>query len=118
MRKKPRGLLDDSNLWWLKPSGPGNFPFATTPELPPSLDPQSVDLGLYNVRSNVPLYSGEVLTLKTHNPQTHPLPDVRLLELQWILNRVAAIRGAAEPDELDGNEDTDDDGGDCDILEP
>lgn len=89
--KDPEGYWMTLQLWWLKPSGPGNFSFATTPKLLSSFDLQSVDLELHNVRSNVPLYSREALTLKTHNPQTHPLPDMQLLELQWILNQVAAI---------------------------
>lgn len=52
--------------------------------------------------------SGHRFTLETSNPNTHPLPNKRLLEMQWHLNRVVALSGAAEAADLD--EDTDEEG--------
>ena len=40
--------------------------------------------------------SGDRVRLSTNNPEKMPLPDIRLLELRWMLNRVAAISGAAQ----------------------
>ena len=37
------------------------------------------------------------ISLETDDPVTRPLPDFRLLEMQWFLHRVAAMSGAAEP---------------------
>lgn len=109
LTKDPEGRWMPLKLWWLKPSSPTeNFIFATAFQLPQTFDPQDLGLELHNVRSNAPLRSGDVLTLRAHNPLAHTLPDTRLLELQGFLNRVIAIREAADPEELDDNEDTDD----------
>jgi hypothetical protein len=40
--------------------------------------------------------SGDRVRLSTNNPEKVPLPDIRLLEMQWMLNRVTAISGAAQ----------------------
>lgn len=47
--------------------------------------------------------SGEKITLQTDDP----LPSMELLEMQWILNRVKTISGAADipTDELDPDRD-------------
>ena len=39
--------------------------------------------------------SGEIFELTTNNPETHPLPSWELLEMQWFLQRVVAMSGAA-----------------------
>lgn len=36
-----------------------------------------------------------------------PLPSLELLEMQWILNRLTAIRGAAEEDDFYHDDDED-----------
>ena len=40
--------------------------------------------------------SGTVFTLTTEDPKEFPLPSRPLLEMQWLLHRVAAMSGAAE----------------------
>jgi hypothetical protein len=45
----------------------------------------------------VPICSGYEISLKTDGPVSRPLPDFRLLEMQWYLHRVTAMSGAAEP---------------------
>jgi len=52
--------------------------------------------------------SGDEISLETSNAEQYPLPDVRLLEMQWFLHRVAAMSGAAEPRD-DFGDDSDDD---------
>lgn len=53
------------------------------------------------------IVSGRLITLTTSDPENMPLPSFELLEMQWFLNRVAAMSGAAdfiEPDEEDDDE--------------
>lgn len=51
--------------------------------------------------------SGHIFTLETDDPKSKPLPSMELLELQWILHRIAAMRGAAEDDESEIDSDDD-----------
>ncbi|KAI2671571.1 hypothetical protein DTO027I6_4037 [Penicillium roqueforti] len=56
---------------------------------------------------NICLIHGETRTLETDDPESKPLPSMELLELQWILHRIAAMRGAAEDDESEIDSDDD-----------
>ncbi|EAW25653.1 uncharacterized protein NFIA_044720 [Aspergillus fischeri NRRL 181] len=85
--------------------------FGVRPQLPQDLCPKEYGVALHRIDNARPLVSGEEIKLETHNPQTHPLPDTRLLELQWMLNRVLALRGAAEPEDLEDESDVDSDEG-------
>jgi len=42
------------------------------------------------------IQSGTYFTLQTDDPETKPLPSFRLLELQWFLQRVMGMAGAAD----------------------
>jgi hypothetical protein len=42
-----------------------------------------------------------------HDPEDFPLPNIRLLEIQWVLHRLMAIRGASEEFSEDDYEDDD-----------
>ncbi|KAF7182130.1 hypothetical protein CNMCM7691_001518 [Aspergillus felis] len=85
--------------------------FSVRPQLPEDFCPTEYAVALHNIYDNLPLVSGDYITLETHNPETHPLPDTRLLDMQWMLNRVLALRGAAEPEELKDELDEDSDEG-------
>ncbi|KAF2257877.1 hypothetical protein CC78DRAFT_572870 [Lojkania enalia] len=52
---------------------------------------------LFNVESQHIIRSGDQISLKTDDPVSRPLPDFRLLEMQWFLHCVTAMSGAAEP---------------------
>jgi hypothetical protein len=52
--------------------------------------------------------SGDTFALRTVNPITHPLPSFELLEMQWHLNRIVSMSGAA--DIYDDDDDDDDPG--------
>ena len=55
--------------------------------------------------------SGDVFSLTTDDPDKLPLPSWPLLEMQWHLQRIAGMSGAAEASEdLDHNDDDDDNG--------
>ncbi|EER36787.1 conserved hypothetical protein [Histoplasma capsulatum H143] len=43
------------------------------------------------------LVSGQRVTVNTDDPDKRPLPSWDLLEMQWVLQRVAGMSGAAEP---------------------
>jgi hypothetical protein len=48
------------------------------------------------------IISGQMFTLTTSDPKEMPLPSFELLEMQWYLQRVAAMNGVADfPDDLD-----------------
>ena len=80
------------------PSIPGN--------LKGNLKGKTRKVGLLNLDTEEMIRSGDVIHLKTNDPEDMPLPDFRLLEMQWILHRVSALSGAAE---LSGDFDEDDD---------
>lgn len=39
--------------------------------------------------------SGDIFKLTTENPESHPLPNWNLLEMQWFMQRLVAMSGAA-----------------------
>jgi hypothetical protein len=41
------------------------------------------------------IYSGETFTFTTKDPKNLPLPSMELLEMQWLLQRLVAMSGAA-----------------------
>ncbi|KAL1796795.1 hypothetical protein ACET3X_005335 [Alternaria dauci] len=57
----------------------------------------------------IPLRSGTRFTMSTDDPVKRPLPDAGLLTLQWHLQRVLAMSGAAGWREEDFGDDDDDD---------
>jgi hypothetical protein len=60
--------------------------------------------GLFNLRTRQAINSGYQFTLTTTNTEASPLPDERLINLQWFLTRVLRMSGAAEPVDLDYDE--------------
>jgi hypothetical protein len=53
------------------------------------------------------LYSGYRFTMRTDDPENLPLPDPGLLEMQWHLQRILAMSGAAGWKEEDFDHDLD-----------
>ncbi|KAF7133739.1 hypothetical protein CNMCM5793_005093 [Aspergillus hiratsukae] len=47
------------------------------------------------------IISGHDIIFKTEDPDAYPLPSKKILELQWILNRVLALSGATNMHEED-----------------
>lgn len=52
--------------------------------------------------------SGDIFELKTDDVEARPLPSFTLLEMQWFLQRVTGMAGAADIEEDIGEEDWDD----------
>jgi HNH endonuclease len=63
---------------------------------------------LFNHETISQICSGDEISLKTDDPVLRPLPDFRLLEMQWVLHRVTALSGAAEPQDDFHDKDRDD----------
>lgn len=98
-------------FWWLKPSrSEGPTILCEIPELPADYNPESGGICLYNPLSHQTIKSGDCIVVRTPDPVLLPLPDTRILEMQWLLQRLAALSGAAEPEELDDNDNDDDEG--------
>lgn len=83
------------------------------PELPVDLT-SAGNLKLWNHVTETKICSGDQITFTTDDPELRPLPSLALLEMQWVLQRVAAMCGGAE--EHDDDEDDNDDDGDAGAL--
>ncbi|KAF2177893.1 hypothetical protein K469DRAFT_754850 [Zopfia rhizophila CBS 207.26] len=79
------------------------------PLLPANLDQGPNLVKLFNNETDTKIHSGCEISLKTDDPALRPLPDFRLLEMQWFLHRVTAISGAAELQDDFYDNDSDDD---------
>ncbi|KAJ5899494.1 hypothetical protein N7495_004238 [Penicillium taxi] len=112
---KPVGLSDTHTLlvqiYWLKVNPTPNT--TTRLLLRPSLACEGglagPGLGLYSHKLGRLLVSGDVIAIKTSDPEKLPLPSIEILTLQWNLLRVAALCTGGEEDE-DEMSDIDDDG--------
>jgi HNH endonuclease len=54
------------------------------------------DLRLFDCKTGREICSGDTIVLRTPDPALYPLPSMPLLEMQWILQQVAALSGAAD----------------------
>jgi hypothetical protein len=111
---KPIRLSDDMKrldiqfFWLAKGNHTSEVRILQRPLLPVDLNQGPNITKLFNVLTEKSICSGDVISLETDDPVAHPLPNLRLLEMQWFLNRVAAMSGAAEPQD-DFGDDSDDD---------
>ncbi|RAL03192.1 HNH endonuclease signature motif containing protein, partial [Aspergillus ibericus CBS 121593] len=102
VRTDPEGKWMVLRIWWLKVNASGGaVRLSNIPDLPGDVEPADYGIGMMNFRTQKPIRSGDEITLQTPDPVNLPLPDIRILELQWMMNRVAAMRGGAEPDDLE-----------------
>ncbi|OAX79243.1 hypothetical protein ACJ72_06438 [Emergomyces africanus] len=53
------------------------------------------NIRIYNCETNEQISSEQVITLTTEDPESMPLPDLNILDLQWKLHRVLALAAAA-----------------------
>jgi hypothetical protein len=99
----------DTQFFWLS-SNP-HVPEVNTIQVPLLSAPdQGPNLAkLFNHETDMKIHSGYEISFKTDDPVSRPLPDFRLLEMQWFLHRVTAMSGAAEPQDDLHDEDSDED---------
>jgi hypothetical protein len=58
--------------------------------------------------------TGDVFKIRSNNLDTHPLPDLEILEMQWVLQRLVSMSGAAGWADLeDGSDSTLPNGEEC-----
>jgi len=55
--------------------------------------------------SSLRIQSGETFTFTTKDPKNLPLPSLELLEMQWVLQRLVGMTGAAGWPSLDSSDD-------------
>ena len=99
---KPKEISSDKKslkveFYWLPRCDHSNqVNILRTPSIPEHLDGKTRRIGLWNVETDQRIRSGDIIYFETNDPENLPLPDFRLLEMQWILHRVSALSGAAE----------------------
>ncbi|KAJ9264668.1 hypothetical protein DTO212C5_7050 [Paecilomyces variotii] len=99
-------------FFWLQSRGfARQMSITTRPYLPAALDSGPRHAKLFNCLSETKVCSGDEFILTTDDPERKPLPSIELLEMQWTLQRLTAISGAADvnDEDLDDSDDDDDD---------
>lgn len=105
---QPGDLSDDFKcqkvkFYWLTPHRHSqHVDILQTPDMR-----QTSDQKLYNHETDKRILSGQEISLTTSDPNKLPLPDKRILEMQWYLQQVAALKGAAEVVDDDYSDDGD-----------
>lgn len=98
---KPIGLSDDNEhldvqFFWLRPyRHTSGVNLLWPPFLPADLSEGPNNVKLFDCASERKIRSGETISLRPDDPERGPLPSFALLEMQWILQRMAALSGAA-----------------------
>ncbi|RAL04463.1 HNH endonuclease signature motif containing protein [Aspergillus ibericus CBS 121593] len=84
-------------FWWLPlRTFSKHVDLRVAPFLPSDLRASPLNAKLWNRETDEPIYSGHLMTLTTRDPESMPLPSFDLLQMQWTLNRIAALAGAAD----------------------
>jgi hypothetical protein len=85
----------------------------TRPSLPSDLKHVGKQTKLFNCETSAQICSGDIITMHTVDPETHPLPSLEILGMQWALTRVLGMSGAADiaSEELDSDSEEDPDFG-------
>ncbi|PGG96572.1 hypothetical protein GX51_07768 [Blastomyces parvus] len=89
-------------FYWLQQRESRSGTMVKIPELPefPN-DVKLKGIKVYSIDDDHIIQSGEVMELTTSDPEKYPLPNWDLLEIQWILQRLTALRGAVDiPDTI------------------
>ena len=98
---------------WLQPRSKGKKHIMVNARICPDclaeIDSPGQHIRLIDCPSGKIITSGTRIAIKTDDPQKRPLPSFALLEMQWNLQRVAALSGMAEwRDQSYGDSDSDD----------
>lgn len=80
----------------------GNVNLFTQPQSSRDLDTPNGKIGLTTLSNPRRLKTGDKFTLTTDDPVNLPLPSFELLRLQFFLQRVCGMAGAAEALDLEG----------------
>jgi hypothetical protein len=91
-----RGTLKVEFHWFGKYDFTRKVSLEAPPIVPKGLDSGPGNARLWDCLTLEMIRSGDVLTFHTEDPNMYPLPSMDLLELQWAMQRVLALSGAAE----------------------
>ena len=95
---------------WLYPHRhEGRVALSVAPEIPEDHSSGPRQLKLYDLPTDRKLCSGDEISITTPDPDRLPLPNPWILEMQWTLQQVGALKGGGEA--LDDDDDDDDDDG-------
>jgi hypothetical protein len=95
----------DVEFHWLRQHNHSEIDILTVPQTSEGLE-SGPKAKLLRFPTDRIICSGKKISLTTDDPVTRPLPHFALLEMQWILHRVAAMSGAAEIyDDFDNDDD-------------
>ncbi|KAE8158947.1 hypothetical protein BDV40DRAFT_274645 [Aspergillus tamarii] len=84
-------------FWWLpRRAYSMEVALCVAPDLPSDLKASPCNAKLWNCDTDQPIYSDQLVTMTTQDPEAMPLPSFDLLQMQWFLERVAAMSGAAD----------------------
>ncbi|PWY96243.1 hypothetical protein BO94DRAFT_570588 [Aspergillus sclerotioniger CBS 115572] len=82
-------------LHWLQSSSYARqISMTSRPSFPANLQGVSNSgAGIYNLKTKMPVSSGDKMIFETDDPDGRPLPSLELLDMQWVLHRVLALSG-------------------------
>lgn len=109
---KPLEQSDDgkwltAEFHWLKQrTGEKSVTLTDMPILATANDCPGCCIKLWNNHTEEKIVTGYKVTFDTDDPIERPLPSWELLDMQWHLQRIAAMAGAGEQDDED-NDDND-----------
>lgn len=109
--RKKNSLLGLASITVMKASSREDRIHSNKPFLEESLDGSAEDAFLFDFKANRRISPGHKIRMETDDPVNRPLPSVTLLQLQWTLQRLAALSGAAEAIDvlLDSDDEENDD---------
>jgi hypothetical protein len=98
---QPLNLSEDEptmtvRFFWLPTLSTSDMLLTDPSTYPSGLSASARGTKTWNCVTERKIRSGDIITLTTEDPENLPLPSLKLLEMQWILNRVLALSGAAE----------------------
>lgn len=115
---QPIALAEDKRrltcrFWWLlRFDYPNhNVDLNSMPSIPARCDHgrgHSHVVKLYNANTDQKVCSGDEMCFEKSDPESLPLPNFHLLEMQWVLQCVAAMSFGAEPQDETYDGDGDD----------
>ncbi|RDW90655.1 uncharacterized protein DSM5745_02430 [Aspergillus mulundensis] len=92
-----RKTLEARFFWLPKCKYSAEVPLTTAPVLPGSILEGPGHTKLFDCLTGHAIPSGTgakgIITFRTSDPDTLPLPSIELLELQWLFNRIVALSG-------------------------
>ena len=97
-------------LYWLRHRETSGSTMVDIMDIPTLPEDTLKDINIYSKDGHL-IKSGEVIELTTSDPINRPLSNWDLLEMQWVLQRLAALAGAVDPEDF-GYDDMKEEGSD------